>query len=177
MVKTKVSKKKGPPTDSDSDFDYVGDSDEEVYTRPKQSTKKGTTKRNVRGRGTANPPGQGRSTGRTSRGQSSSALADPSNPRIEPDNDINLSYIENSMATITRPTRDRRDPPMINYKKGGNSVDHLRYSEDPTIVERSFRGDPRFWFPHQAAWYESVIMTKKHVTTEMKWIDWNYLKG
>ena len=81
------------------------------------------------------------------------------------------------MATITRPTRDHRDPPMINYKKGGNSVDHLRYSEDPTIVEHSFRGDPRFWFPHQADWYESVIMTKKHVTTEMKWIDWNYLKG
>ena len=71
---------------------------------------------------------------------------------------------------------DRRDPPMINYKKGGNSVDHLRYSEDSTIVERSFRGDPRFWFPHQADWYESVIMTKKHVTTEIKWIDWNYLK-
>ena len=163
MVKTKVSKK-GPPTDSDSDDGYVGDSEEEVYTRPKQSNKKGVTKKNVRGRGTANPPGQDRGTGRTSRGQSSSALADPSNPRIEPDNDINLSYIENRMATITRPTRDRRDPPMINYKKGGNSVDHLRYSEDPTIVERSFRGDPRFWFPHQADWYESMIMTKNHVT-------------
>ena len=147
MVKTKVSKKKGPPTDSDSDDDYVGDSEEEVYTRPKQSNKKGVTKKNVRGHRTANPPGQDRGTGRTSRGQSSSALADPSNPRIEPDNDINLSYIENSMATITRPTRDRRDPPMINYKKGRNSVAHLRYSEDPTIVERSFRGDPRFWFP------------------------------
>ena len=153
------------------------DSDEEVHTRPKQSTKKGATKRNVRGRGTANPSGQGRGTGRTSRGQSSSALADPSNLRIDPDHDIDLSYLENIMATITRPTRDRRDPSMINYKKGGNSVAHLRYSEDPTIVERSFRGDPRFWFPHQADWYESVIMTKKHVTTEMKWIDWNYLKG
>ena len=48
------------------------------------------------------------------------------------------------MATIARPTRDYRDPPMVNYMKGGNSIDHLRYSEDPTIVERSFRGDPRF---------------------------------
>ena len=83
-------------------------------------------------------------------GQSSSALADPSNPRIEPDNDIDLSYLENVMATIVM---------------------------DPSIVERSFRGDSRFWFPHQADWYESVIMTKKHVTTEMKWIDWNYFKG
>jgi len=60
---------------------------------------------------------------------------------------------------------------------GGNSVEHLRYSEDPAELERSFRGDLRFWFPHQADWYESVIMTMKRVTIEMKWIDWNYLKG
>ena len=79
MVKTKVSKNKGPSIDSDSDDDYRGSSDEKVYTRPKQSTKKGATKRNVRGRGTANPSGQDRGTGRTSRGQSSSALSDPSN--------------------------------------------------------------------------------------------------
>ena len=90
MVKTKVSKKKGPPTDSDSDDDYMGSSDEEVFTSPKQSTKKGASKNNVRGCGAAYPPGQGRSTGRTSRGQSRSALADPSNPRVEPDDDIDL---------------------------------------------------------------------------------------
>ena len=84
MVKLRVTKKKGPPTDSDSDDDYRGSSDEKVYTRPKQSTKKGATRRNVRGRGTANPPGRGRGTGRTSRRQSSSALADGSNPRIDP---------------------------------------------------------------------------------------------
>ena len=146
MVKTKVSKKKGPPTDSDSDNDYMGSSDEEIHTRP-QSTKKGATKRNVRGRGSANPPGRGRGTGRTSRGQSSSAITDPNNPRIEPDDNFDLSYLENIMATITRPTCNRRDPPMINYKKGGNSVDHLRYSEDPNVVEHSLHGDPRFWFP------------------------------
>ena len=150
MVKTKISKKKAhPPTDSDSDESYRGSSEEEAYTRPKQSTKKGTTKRNVKHRGTGYPPGQGRGTGRTSRGQSSSALADPSNPRIEPDNDIDLSYLENVMATVRRPTRDRRDPPMVNYKRGGNSVEHLRYSEDPAEVERSSIGDHRFWFPHQ----------------------------
>ena len=66
---------------------------------------------------------------------------------------------------------------MVNYKKGGNTVDHLRYSEDLAEVECSFHGDSRFWFPHQADWYELVIMTKKHVTIEMKWIDWNYFKG
>ena len=147
MVKLKVSKKKGPPTDSNDD--YVGSSDEEIHTRP-QSTKKGATKRNVRVCGSANPPGRGRGTGRTSRGKSSSALADPSNPRIEPGDNIDISYLENVMATIAQPTHHRHDPPMINYKKGGNSVEHLRYSEDSSEVERSFRGDSRFWFPHQA---------------------------
>ena len=44
MVKTKVSKKKGPPTDSNSDDDYMGSSNEVVFTRPKQSAKKGVTK-------------------------------------------------------------------------------------------------------------------------------------
>jgi len=92
MVKTKVNKK-GPPTDSDSDESYRGSSEEEAYARPKQSTKKGAVKRNVRGRGAAYPPGQGRGTGKTSRGQSSSALADPLP-------DIDISYLENVMATI-----------------------------------------------------------------------------
>ena len=58
MVKTKVNKK-GPPTDSDSDESYRGSSEEEAYARPKQSTKKGAVKRNVRGRGAVYPPGQG----------------------------------------------------------------------------------------------------------------------
>jgi len=57
MVKTKVSKKKGPPTDSDSDDSYRGSSNEGVQPRP-QSTKKGASKRNVRGRGSGNPPGR-----------------------------------------------------------------------------------------------------------------------
>ena len=169
MVKTKVSRKKGPPTDSDSDESYRGSSNEEVQTRT-QSTKKGATKRNVRSCGSANPPGRGKGTRRTSGGQSSSALADPLP-------DIDISHFENILATVQQPHRHRLDPPIVNYKRGGNSIEYLRYSEDPAELEHSFRGDLRFWFPHQADWYESVIMTMKRVTTEMKWIDWNYLKG
>ena len=155
MVKTKVSKKKGhPPTDSDSDESYRGSSDEDVQARP-QSIKKGASKTNVRDRGSGNPSGRGKG---TSRGQSSSALADPL-PEVD------ISHLERVMATVQRPTRHCLDPPMVNYKKGGSSVEHLRYSEDPIEVERIFRGDSRFWFPHQADWYESVIITMKHITT------------
>jgi hypothetical protein len=56
MVKTKVSKKKVCSTNSDSD-DYSPGSEGEVHGRP-TSTKKGMSKRNVRGRGAGNPPGQ-----------------------------------------------------------------------------------------------------------------------
>ena len=66
------------------------------------------------------------------------------------------------MAIVQCPNHHRLDPPMVNYKRGGNSVEHLRYSEDPAELERNFRGDLRFWFPHHADWYESVIMTTKH---------------
>ena len=93
MVKTKISKKKcRSPTDSDSDDSYRGSSEEDAQVRP-QSTKKGASKRNVRGRGSANPPGRGRG---TSRGQSSSALADPLP-------DIDISHLERVMATVQHP--------------------------------------------------------------------------
>ena len=129
MVKTKISKKKAhPPTDSDSDESYRGSSEEDVQPRP-QSTKKGASKRNVRSRGSGNPPRRGRG---TSGGQSSSALADPLP-------DIDISHLENILATVQRPNHHRLDPPMVNYKRGGNSVEHLRYSEDPVELERTFR--------------------------------------
>jgi len=125
----------------------------------------------------SNPTGRGKSAARGSRGLTSSALADTSNTMDELDDSIDLSYLENVLVTIMRPTRDPNDPPMVNYKKAGNSVSTLRYNEDPRDVECRFFGDARFWFPHQADWYESAIMTKKHVTKEMKWIDWEYLKS
>ena len=124
----------------------------------------------------SNPTGRGKSAARGSRGLTSSALADTSNTMDEPDDSIDLSYLENVLVTIMHPTRDPNDPPMVNYKKAGNSVSTLRYNEDPRDVECRFFGDARFWYPHQADWYESAIMTKKHVTKEMKWIDWEYLK-
>ena len=178
MVKTKVSKNKGRSTDSDSeDYSPGSEGEVQVHKRP-TSTKKAMSKSNKRGCGTGHPPGQGRGNPpRTSRAQSSfSALDHSRSPTDEPDDDINLSYLVNSMASVTRPTHVRRDPPIVNYKRGGNSIDNLRYSLDPREEQRSFYGDVRFWFPHQADWYELVIMSYKHVTTEMKWIDWGYLR-
>ena len=78
----------------------------------------------------SNPPGRGKSAARGSRGLTSSALADTSNTMDEPDDSIDLSYLENILVTIMHPTCDHNDPLVVNYKKGQNSVAHLRYSED-----------------------------------------------
>ena len=176
MVRTKVSKKKGRSTDSESE-DYSPSSEGQVHRKPK-STKMGMNKSNKRGRGTENLPGQGRGNPpRQSHAQSnSSAIGHPSSLTDETDDDINLSYLVDSMVSIRRPNRDRCDPAMVNYKRGGNSIENLRYMDDPWEEEHSFHGDVCFWFPHQADWYESVIMSYKHVTIEMKWIDWGYLR-
>ena len=41
--------------------------------------------------------------------------------------------------------------------------------------DKEQQGDFRFWMWFHADWYEMVIMTKTHPTTEMKSMDWNHL--
>jgi hypothetical protein len=65
-------------------------------------------------------------------------------PPDEYDDNIDLSYHETMVISIMRPTRGAHDPSIVNYKRGGNSISTLRYSEDPRYVERSFFGDVRF---------------------------------
>jgi hypothetical protein len=174
MVREKVTKKKGPPTNSES-TEYETGSDGEVYI--KEKTRKNTApQRNVRGRGAQIPQGRGSTAAGSSSGRPRMKQASICRPTDEYADDIDLSYLETMVLSIMRPTRGAHDPSMVNYKRGGNSISTLQYSEDPRYVERSFFGDVRFWFPHQADWYESVIITKKYVTTEMRWIDWDYLK-
>ena len=77
---------------------------------------------------------------------------------------------------MERPRRHDRDPPRVDYKKSGDTdMRATRYGTDPRVCQRSFRGDQRFWLPFQADWYESVIMSMSHPTTEMRYIDWHHL--
>ena len=41
--------------------------------------------------------------------------------------------------------------------------------------DKEQQGDFRFWIWFHANWYETVIMTKTHPTTEMKSMDWGHL--
>jgi hypothetical protein len=64
---------------------------------------------------------------------------------------------------------------MTSYKKRTADIKHVRYGTDPAQSPRAFMGDSRFWLPHQADWYESVIMPMTHRTTPMRYIDWQHL--
>ena len=62
----------------------------------------------------------------------------------------------------------------MNYMKGKHNFYNLRY-DHPRDYPKEMLGNERFWLWFQADWYESVIMTKTHPTTEMKSIDWQHL--
>jgi hypothetical protein len=65
---------------------------------------------------------------------------------------------------------------MVNFMKAGTDMRSLRFwPEDLRRLQRAFFSDDRFWLAHQADWYESTILPKGRVTTEMKWVDWPYL--
>jgi hypothetical protein len=92
------------------------------------------------------------------------------------DDNIDLSIYEQMAVPVHHPERTRRDPPMVNFMKVGTDMRSLRFwPEDPRRLQRSFFSDDRFWLAHQADWYESTILPKGRVTTEMKWVDWLYL--
>jgi hypothetical protein len=60
--------------------------------------------------------------------------------------------------------------------KAETDMRSLRFCpEDPRRLQRSFFSDDRFWLAHQADWYESTILHKGRITTEMKLVDWPFL--
>jgi hypothetical protein len=86
------------------------------------------------------------------------------------DADMYLSlYVQ--MAIPVHPLeRIRRDPPLVNYMKSRTNIRPLHF-EDPRVLQWSFFSDDRFWLAHQANWYESTILPKGRITTEMKWVN------
>jgi hypothetical protein len=92
------------------------------------------------------------------------------------DDNIDLSIYEQMVVPIHRPECTRCDPPLVNFIKAGTDMRLLCFwPEDPRRLQRSFFSDDRFWLAHQADWYESTILPKGCITTEMKWVDWPFL--
>jgi hypothetical protein len=91
MVREKVTKKKGPPTDSES-TEYETGSDGEVYINKK--TRKNTApRRNVRGRGAQITQGRGSTAAESSSGRPRMKQASICRSTDEYDDDVDRSYL------------------------------------------------------------------------------------
>ena len=92
--------------------------------------------------------------------------------------DDDLHYLEHWIirmpAPINRTGAQYNGHRTVNYMKGKNQFENLRF-ENYHGFEKEQKGDFRFWMWFHSDWYESVIMTKTHPTTEMKSINWSHL--
>jgi hypothetical protein len=89
---------------------------------------------------------------------------------------MNLSLYVQMVVPVHPLERTRRGPPLVNFMKSRTDMRSLRFCpEDLRRLQRSFFNDDRFWLAHQEDWYESTILPKGHITTEMKWTDWPFL--
>jgi hypothetical protein len=126
----------------------------------------------ARGRGrptqklSSNAPGRGVRTKRASTGDVEGRY----------DDDIDLSPFELVVVPIKPPIRAHNDPSPLDFNARDNNIKPLLF-QDPSKLDKTFRGDSRFWQSYQADWYETIILTKNCITTKMKWVNWNYLKS
>jgi hypothetical protein len=65
---------------------------------------------------------------------------------------------------------------MVDYTRGSHNVYKERYS-DTALWQKEFDEDIRFWLKFNADWYESVILSKDHMTIDMKSINWDLLRS
>jgi hypothetical protein len=54
---------------------------------------------------------------------------------------------------------------MVDYKSGTHNYKE-RFS-DPALWQKKFDADIRFWLKFNADWYESVILSKEHMTVDI----------
>jgi hypothetical protein len=65
---------------------------------------------------------------------------------------------------------------MVDYMRGSHNVYKERYT-DPALWQKEFDADICFWLKFNVDWYESVILSKEHLTIEMKSIKWDNLRS
>jgi hypothetical protein len=92
-----------------------------------------------------------------------------------------MTQVDRGLTIVSR--FDSADHPLALMKliknlgrHTGTDMRSLRFwPGDPRRLQRSFFSDDRFWLAHQVDWYESTILPKGRITTEMKWVDWSFL--
>jgi hypothetical protein len=92
-----------------------------------------------------------------------------------------MTQVDRGLTIVSR--FDSADHPLALMKliknlgrHTGTDMRSLRFwPGDPRRLQRSFFSDDRFCLAHQVDWYESTILPKGRITTEMKWVDWSFL--
>jgi hypothetical protein len=69
-----------------------------------------------------------------------------------------------------RPATQMGSVKMVDYTRGSHNVYKERYS-DSALWQKEFDADICFWLKFNADWYESVILSKDHLTVDMKSIN------
>ena len=142
-----------PSSDSEATHD--------VSPPPVLKKRKAVAKVPLRAKGRRKPLTQGGS------GQGSRPRMKRASGNHGDDGGDSLAYLEHMILCTQKPTR--RTPPSynghrtVNYMKGKHNFYTLRY-EDPSEYPKEMQGNVRFWTWFQADWYETVILTKTHIS-------------
>lgn len=84
-------------------------------------------------------------------------------PKIEKEDDDEAQVLKTLKPKI---------PTITQRKDAGH---RLRRQSDPYVVRRRTAVDYRFHTKEQQDFYETIILDKKPIMCDMKWVDWKYI--
>jgi hypothetical protein len=152
-------------------------SDEDDVPFAQRKRKVGMGVQRPRGRGRPNPPAPRRSTSQGHRARTKQAHQP--DDHYDDYEDISLDSLAGFVLRPSLPPRPATQMgilKMVNYKSGSHNVYKERYN-DPSLWQKEFDANIRFWLKFNVDWYESVILSKEHLTVDMKSIKWDNLRS
>jgi hypothetical protein len=138
----------------------------------------GASTQGPRGRGRTNPPTAPRQSKRQGHRARTKQAHQPDD-HYDDYEDISLDTLSSFILRPSIPPRPATQMgivKMVDYTSGSHNVYKERYT-DPTLWQKEFDADIRFWLKFNADWYESVILSKDHLTVDMKSINWELLRS
>jgi hypothetical protein len=153
-------------------------SDEDDVPLTQRKRKVGTGAQRPCGRGRLNPP----TAPRRSNGQGHRARTKQAHQPDDHYDDYEDISLDSLLTFVLRPSLPPRPATqmgilmMLDYARGSHNVYKERYT-NLALWKKEFHVDIRFWLKFNADWYESIILSKEHLTIEMKSIKWDNLRS
>jgi hypothetical protein len=153
-------------------------SDEDDVPLAQRKRKVGTGAQHPHGRGHPNPP----AAPHRSTGQGHCARTKQAHQPDDHYDDYEDISLDSLSTFVLRPSLHPLPATqmgilkMVDYTRGSHNVYKERYT-DPALWQKEFDADIRFWLKFNANCYESVILSKEHLTIEKKSIKWDNLRS